>query len=370
MKFGVLKSTALLTGFAISLIFSNEKDEFFKPTTTLGGYGELHLNYTNPEKGPAKPMKADFHRFVLFFGHSWTPEWSVKSELEIEHNYIPAGNLKGGEVELEQAYIDFKPNSLFGARAGVLLPAVGLYNENHEPPLFTSVERPDYQKIIIPTTWFGNGIGIYGSILNGLDYNLQIIEGLNMKNITSKEGFRKARQKGFESSLENLFLNAKITYTALPGIKTGASLSQNRDIMADSTAYESITLIEAHTRIDYQGIWAGAEIAYTHYGLDGKLNNKLPQKAFGYYAEVGYDLGNFLPGESRYIPWLRFSDLKPAFDTEDDITEKESNYKHLEFGVSVLPIPQVALKADMGFYFYKDSKNNSSTFNLGAGYSF
>ena len=41
-----------------------------------------------------------------------------------------------GEVELEQAYLEFDLNSGLHSRAGVFLLPVGILNETHEPPTF------------------------------------------------------------------------------------------------------------------------------------------------------------------------------------------------------------------------------------------
>ena len=49
---------------------------------------------------------------------------------------------KSGELELEQAYLDFLLNPAFNFRAGMLLVPVGIINERHEPPSFYGVERP------------------------------------------------------------------------------------------------------------------------------------------------------------------------------------------------------------------------------------
>ena len=135
------------------------QDDFFQPGYTIGGYGELHYNRTQNGNDDAT-IKLDFHRFIIYYGYNWTEEWSFKSEVELEHNFVSGGN---GELELEQAFVNYHSN-LFGFQAGVILPSVGLINEYHEPPLFISVERPEYSKYVIPTTWFGNGFALYGSM--------------------------------------------------------------------------------------------------------------------------------------------------------------------------------------------------------------
>jgi hypothetical protein len=69
-----------------------------------------------------------------------------------------------GELELEQAYVDFLLSRRFNVRAGMLLMPIGLINERHEPPVFYGVERPFVDTVIVPTTWFEVGAGVHGEL--------------------------------------------------------------------------------------------------------------------------------------------------------------------------------------------------------------
>ena len=78
--------------------------------TRIGGYGEVHYNNLSADD-PARDLEeVDFHRFVLFFGHEFSDRVSFFSELELEHSV--AGDGKPGEMELEQAYLNFALNNL------------------------------------------------------------------------------------------------------------------------------------------------------------------------------------------------------------------------------------------------------------------
>ena len=76
---------------------------------------DFHVNKPQDEPGTA-----DFHRFVLLFGHSFSNRIQFWSELELEHAF-GEGAKESGELELEQAYLDFllKPwfNLALGHRA-------------------------------------------------------------------------------------------------------------------------------------------------------------------------------------------------------------------------------------------------------------
>ena len=79
-------------------------DEFFEPTTSLGGYGELHFDMeANDGDG-----KLDFHRFIFYIKHQFSSKWSMMSEIEVEHNMVGSSDAlgyKGGYLAMEQAHL-------------------------------------------------------------------------------------------------------------------------------------------------------------------------------------------------------------------------------------------------------------------------
>src|SRR3989449_11751083 len=72
--------------------------------TTVGGYGEVH--YTN-RTGPKTPPVVNLARFVVYLAHSFDERLAFRSELEVEDAKIEGGQA-GGEVSLEQAYLDYR----------------------------------------------------------------------------------------------------------------------------------------------------------------------------------------------------------------------------------------------------------------------
>ena len=127
-------------------------------STGLSGYMDLHYNKAEFQDGVL-----DFHRFVLLVTHRFCDRIRFVSELELEHAVVE-GLEEAGELELEQAYLDFLMSRAFNVRAGMLLAPVGIINERHEPPVFYGVERPLVDTVIIPTTWFDAGAGVHGEV--------------------------------------------------------------------------------------------------------------------------------------------------------------------------------------------------------------
>ena len=124
----------------------------------ISGYMDFHFNKVQDEGS-----QLDFHRFVLLFGHSFTDRIKFWSELEVEHGFV-SGEGEFGELELEQAYLDFLVKPWMNFRAGMMLAPVGILNERHEPPSFQGVERTFVDTVIVPSTWFDSGAGLFGDL--------------------------------------------------------------------------------------------------------------------------------------------------------------------------------------------------------------
>lgn len=120
--------------------------------TTIGGYGEMHYNNLSSKNSNETKDEFDLHRMVLLFGHQFTDNLRFFSEFEVEHTV--AGDGKKGEVEIEQAYIEWDYTDNHRVKGGVFLIPVGIINETHEPETFYGVERNPIEKNIIPATWW------------------------------------------------------------------------------------------------------------------------------------------------------------------------------------------------------------------------
>jgi hypothetical protein len=355
--------------FATTLVLANHlvadeaivfSDDFFEPKTTIGGYGELHYNNSTQGDNDAKKT-LDFHRFVMFYSHSWTEQWSFKAEIELEHNFVQDGQ---GELELEQAYVNYQKSAAFGFQVGVILPAVGLLNEHHEPPLFFSVERPDYAKVIIPTTWFGNGLAVYGR-LSSFDYKLVVMEGLDAAKISSSSGIRNARLKGYKASADEYLYNAQVNYRGLPGLRAGLSLSTTTAMGNDVQEDIPLTLVEFHSQIDYRNIIAAFEYGNISYGA-GNL-----ESSRGYYVDLGYNLAPLFHVTGDLIPWARLTSYNTAAQTVVGGDELDKyNYSKWMTGVTYKPIKEVSFKIDYSVKLNALSNEETTVLNLGAGYQF
>lgn len=187
-------------------------------TGAVSGYMDFHFNKPTDRT----PGVLDFHRFVLLFTHRFSDRLRFVSELELEHGVVE-GLEKGGELELEQAYLDFLVKPALNFRAGMVLVPVGIINERHEPPVFHGVERPFVDTVIVPTTWFDVGAGLHGSVGKGFRYRTYAMAPLDATEFTAEEGLRGGAQHGSEAKVRNVAFTGRLEYVGIRGLQAGVS---------------------------------------------------------------------------------------------------------------------------------------------------
>ncbi|MBV1875917.1 MAG: OprO/OprP family phosphate-selective porin [Cycloclasticus sp.] len=329
----------------------------FADKTTIGGYGELHYNNLSGKGGASDKDEIDFHRFVLFFGHEFSDEIRFFSELELEHSI--SGDEKNGEVELEQAYIDFDLNDNHTARAGLFLLPVGIINETHEPPTFYGTERNPIEKNIIPATWWAAGAGAHGQLGAGFSYDAYIHSGLNVDDSFSVRG---GRQKVSKAKANDPAATARLKYTGIPGLELAVSAQHQQNMGQGLVAgLDSGNLIETHA------IWSTGPFTlkalYAAWDIDGSAVKAAgADKQEGFYVEPSYRLSEKFGIFARFNQW----DNKAGSNAGD---AKDSEKEQWDVGVNYWPHEDVVIKAD---YQYQNNDNGKEQngLNIGLGYQF
>lgn len=330
--------------------------------TQIGGYGEMHYNNLEGSGGASDKDELDLHRLVLFFGHQFNDNVRFFSELEVEHAGVDdkdAENPNGlkGEVEIEQAYVEFDLNDQHRAKAGVFLLPIGIINETHEPNTFYGVERNPVENKIIPATWWAGGAAVGGEIGNGFSYDLALHEGLNTDSAVSYKP-RDGRQKTSEAGAKDLAYTARLKWTGMPGVEVGGSFQHQTDITQsnDPTA-GSANLYELHTVLNKGPL--GLRALYAMWDLNGSGPASIgADEQFGWYIEPSYKLNEKWGVFARYNLWD---------NRAGDPTDSEE--KQIDVGVNFWPHPDVVLKADYQTQD-NDSGRDQDGFNLGVGYQF
>ena len=260
----------------------------------VSGYMDAHFN-----KNSGEPGRADFHRFVLLFGHSFSDRIKFWSELEVEHALVEGGEEKG-EVALEQAYLDLLIKPWLNVRAGMILSPIGILNERHEPPSFNGVERPFVETLIIPTTWREMGIGLTGDLGRGFRYRTYMMSALDPVGFNAESGITEGRRSGFDAAYRNPAFAGRLEYAGVRRLTLGLSaytgVASNQELgVTPRVSIGSIDGRYSFRRFDFRALFANTWISRTrelNEALERRIgfNGNVARMMRGYYFEPAFHI--------------------------------------------------------------------------------
>jgi hypothetical protein len=364
----------LLIGLAVGFPSASIAQE----RTTVGGYGEVH--YTNAS-GPDTPGQVNLERFVVFLGHAFTDRITFHSELEVEDAKIEGG-APGGEVGLEQTYLDYRLGDSFTLRAGLVLVPVGIINETHEPPTFNGVARPSLDHDIIPTTWREIGVGALGSFSSaGLSYRFYLVNGLRAEGFSADEGIRGGRQEGQKASFANPSLTGRIEW-ARPGLKLAGSFwyggtADGDPSLGTGSFTAPIVLLSADARYDlgafaFRGVLVNISVRDAA-GINARFGDAVGSRIAGGYLEAGYNLlAALAPASSQKLnAFVRHERYDTQARVPVGIVKDVAVARHVTtFGLSYKPTFNTAFKADYQLLRNGAGSGGSEVLSLAVGYQF
>jgi len=329
--------------------------------TQIGGYGEMHYNNLSANDSDRDKKEVDFHRFVTYFNHQFNDRLRLFSELELEHSL--AGEGKKGEIELEQAYIQYDLNDQHILNGGLFLIPVGITNEIHEPNTFYGVERNSVESIIIPTTWWEAGASVGGRYASGLSWDFATTSGLAIPT-TGDNAFRvrSGRQKVSNASANDLAYTGRFKYTGLPGLELAASYQ----FQADASQISGDGLDEGQlfsTHAIFQKGWFGLRALYSGWKFNGyAVDAAGANRQKGWYIEPAL---KFKPGNYNIGFYTRYENV--------DAYRDQDQFDEWQLGMNYWPVNNVVLK-----FNYRERTHDLASeegrdfdgFDLGMGYSF
>ncbi|HEY8259016.1 MAG TPA: hypothetical protein VIG08_15275 [Gemmatimonadales bacterium] len=371
---------ALLLALALAVpLAAQQSDEPDEERTTIGGYGEVHFQNAS---GPDTPGVVNVARFVVFLSHQFNERLAFRSELEVEDTKVEGGS-PGGEVALEQIYLDYMLSPAFTLRAGLVLPPVGILNETHEPPTFNGVERPAFDHDVIPSTWRDIGVGAVGTIpgSSGLSYRVYLLNGLLASGFTADEGIRSGRQEGREASFANPSVTGRLEW-ARPGLRIGGSFwyggSANQDpALGTGTFDNAVALVSADARYEtgpfsFRGVVANISIADAD-AINAAFGGQVGSRIAGGYLEGAYNvLSAVAPASSQRLDaFLRHERYNTQAGVPDGVTRDDALARRITtIGLTYKPVYNVVFKGDYQLRRNKAGIGEDQLFNLGVGYQF
>jgi len=367
--------------------------ETTEESTTIGGYGEI--GYTEPE-GTGRGT-VDVPRFIIFLEHSFSPDISFVSELEIEHTRVE-GEEEGGEVALEQAYLQYNLGERASLRAGLVLLPIGIINEFHEPPTFNGFRRPRFDRSVIPTTWREIGVGVVGRVpeVDGLQYQAYLTNGLNAEGFTAMDGIRGGRLEGAEAPLQNLAFSGRLEYLN-GGLRTGGSVyfggsSGGNPELGDGVFDAPVFLYSFDAQFNVENLYLRGIV--TGISIDKKVDEVLHRTERidsitgstvvdyidpigtaigGGYIEAAYDVAKlFNPATSQQLmPFVRYEKFNTMADVPTDATANPAaDRSYIVAGLTFKPTYNTVFKLDWTMADDATDAKVPGELALGVGYNF
>ena len=387
---------------------------------SVGGYGEVNFSrnfysdhvsrYSQPEQHKDDPShgRFDIPHAVIYLGYDFGNGWSLGTEIEFEHGGTGTATEKedeeggeweteiekGGEVELEQFWIQKSFGRFANIRAGHIVVPVGLNNAHHEPLNFFTVYRPEGENTIMPSTWHQTGVSFWGRYKD-FRYEAQLLAGLNADNFTNVNWIKNGPKSPLEFDIANKYgVALRVDNYSVKGLRIGVSgyyghsigNTYPNDANGAGATYKGRVAIGAldftykgHNWIvrgqaDYGYLGDAAELKYMY----NRLNSKSPYKhsafvsgnAYAIGMEAGYDIMSLFasPSTKKLYLFGRYEQYNPyASDTKGtayDYTE----VKRMAFGMNYYPIPQIVIKAEYSQRFLKSPYNDEPSVNIGVAY--
>jgi hypothetical protein len=380
------------------------------PGLSIGAYGEVYFGaMQNPAAGGQWQLGSDAaRRLVLLPTYAITDNIIFNAEIEFEHAGAGFDNddKLHGTAEIEQLWVDFKIADQFNWRApGVDLVPIGYINQHHEPTEFYSVFRPELYNGLIPSTWKVPGSSIYGTISDGVKYQVMLsaanedfgddfncrtaantvppgagvtpctaggawyfpgIDGLNALT------FSNPPLGDFRQLSNALAVSGRLDFAepaSLPGLAWSVSAYYTpnttprgaHDDMGNPLGRSSLAMFDAEFRyrVPNTGFEFRGEGVYVRFGNPANLraNNdsdptdNVGNAMYGVSGEIAYHvpLGTILTTQWEAVPFFRYTyqNLQTAgfAGTDPNMPTGAGQTNYYSTGVAVFPSPNLVLKA-------------------------
>ncbi len=349
------------------------------PKAIVGGYVDVMYNNLS-RQNLDNPSRHSFgqQRLVPFIYADITDHVKFAAELEFERGGTNAAQ-GDGSMTVEFAQIDYLVNEPINLRAGILLMPVGKFNLLHDSPLNDLVDRPMVSRIIIPSTWFEAGAGIYGSLYpssqSKLDYEVYAVNGMSQTagGITDA-GVRSARGSVSRDRDDNKAVVGRVAFSPMLGIEVAGSGfhgTYKPSVGAVGTGRISIFALDwTLQRGPFEIIGESAWSRISNNNATGVAGSGIgPAGMQGYYIQGNY---HFMPEFLKKWAPSHFTDASTftavvrweQVDTDtDDRTRIASNtvgnrreLERLTLGLNFRPIEDTVFKFDWQFNTQKNAQ--------------
>lgn len=386
----------------------------------VGGYGEVaytynfysdnYLRYKEPAKySGQRHGRFDIPHVVIYLGYDFGRGWSMSSEIEFEHGGVEAaveieteegGEYeteveRGGEVSLEQFYLQKEFFPQLKVRAGLQVVPVGATNARHEPNQFFGVYRPEGENTILPCTWREISLTVMGQA-GKWTYQAMFMPGLDSERFGNQSWIHDGSASPFEFKIANNFAFAgRVDNYSIPGLRLGLSGyvgNSFRNTLYPTTSARndgirgSVSVLSFDFGYNRHNIVARGFIDWGHLTDSRHISNfnimmpknstsrrqEIAEDAVCTGIEAGYDFFALSPrlasaGQKFYL-FGRY-DYYNSMAGVDGVSKLGWCSRHkISAGFNWYPLKQVIIKGEYTCGLLKSTYNNEPSLSLGVAY--
>lgn len=404
---------------------SEKQEQIAKPSRfTIGGYGEAvysrnfysdnYLRYQgqNVEKyKDQKHSRFDLPHVVLFLGYDFGKGWTLGTEIEFEHGGTESaveieteegGEYeseieRGGEVALEQFWIQKSFCPQLNLRLGHIIIPVGATNQHHMPTEFFGVYRPEGENTILPCTWHETGISLWGQA-GDWRYEAILVPGLDSDRFGRQNWIKDGAGSPYEFKIGNNIAGAfRIDNFSVPGLRMSVSgyignSFKNTLSSTESAQYKDVKgtvsigafdfAYNAHNWIirgnfDYGHLSDSRLISQYNANMSKNSVSKkqgIASDAVAIGLEAGYNLFSQIEKlnakQQKLYLFSRYDYYDSMYKTDAAIQDYQWCGRHrIAAGINYFPIKDIVLKGEYSIGLLKSQYNNEPSISLGVAYA-
>jgi hypothetical protein len=392
---------------------------------SIGAYGEVYFGAVqNPAAGGQWQNSFDARRLVLLPTYAITENIIFNAEIEFEHagSGFDNDDKLHGTAEIEQLWIDFKFSDPVSWRApGIDLVPIGYINQHHEPTQFYSVLRPELYNGLIPSTWKVPATSIYGTIVDGITYQLmaaasnedfgdafdfrteaRTVPAFPLPYFPGVDGinalaFSNPPIGDFSQLTNSVAVTGRVDFALpqTPGLAWSISAYYSPNIeprgahgdLGNPLNKTSMGVFDAEFRYRIPNTWLefrgeGVWVTFSSPGSlrannDGDPTDNVGKNMYGFSGEVAVHvpMGTIIGTQWEAVPFYRYTaqnfQTGGFLGTDANMPTGQGQTQFHDVGVAVFPSPKVVLKATYQKVINKDPAGaNADTFLGGVGFFF
>lgn len=388
---------------------------------SLGGYGEAvmtknffsdnYLRYTDPQNyNNESHGRFDLPHVVIYLGYDFGKGWSMGSEIEFEHGGTESaveiedeegGEYeseieRGGEIALEQFWIQKSFMPQLNVKAGMLVVPVGQTNAHHMPTEFFGVYRPEGENTILPCTWHEVGVSLWGQA-GDWRYEALFLPGLDSERFGNKSWIHYGSASPYEFKIANNYAAAlRIDNTSIPGLRLSASgyigdsfrnTLSNTSNTKNNGIHGTVTIgsfdfcYNAHNVIA-RGHFDFGHLSDSHHISDFNMHmssqspskhQKVASDVIASGIEAGFNFFSLNPrltaSNQRLYLFGRYDYYDSMYKMERDVKDDWCGRQRIAVGINYYPLSEIVIKGEYAIGLLDNKYNDEPSISIGIAYS-